>query len=131
MDKEALDSVLEGKVPAEWRRSDTRQSTAHVIVLDMQWFDLRDGPHEDEDLGAEVGWTKVLALKVYPSGIRFFRVDCGRKLFIVSLPRFLVCPKFATFSSCIGHSHITSINFNVSYLQKRPRCPWACTLDCS
>jgi hypothetical protein len=66
VDKEALDSVLEGKPPAEWRGSDSRQSMAHVIVLDMQWFDLRDGPHEEEDLGSEVGWTKVLPAKVYP-----------------------------------------------------------------
>jgi hypothetical protein len=38
---------------------------AHVIVLNMQWFDLRDAPHQ-EDLGSEVGWMKVLAAKVYP-----------------------------------------------------------------
>jgi hypothetical protein len=38
-----------------------------VIVLHVQWFDLRDAPHEDEDLGAEILWTKGLVPRIYPS----------------------------------------------------------------
>ncbi|RHZ57399.1 uncharacterized protein CDV56_105740 [Aspergillus thermomutatus] len=86
VDREALDSVLEGTAPSEWRAADFRASTAHVIVLNMNWFDqmeekrLRreerrrlhgDGHGEAEDEGDDgldktVGWKKVLVVKVYP-----------------------------------------------------------------
>jgi hypothetical protein len=44
VDKESLDSILEAPGPTEWRASHTDDSTAHVTVLDMQWFDLREAP---------------------------------------------------------------------------------------
>jgi hypothetical protein len=68
VDKESLDSVLDAPNPTEWRFVHTRDSTAHIIVLDMQWFDQRESPEEDEYLPKddEVGWTKVLTVKVHP-----------------------------------------------------------------
>lgn len=67
VDKESLNSVLEAPGPTEWRSVHTHESTAHVTVLDMQWFDLREAPEEDEYLPEdEVGWTNVLAVKVHP-----------------------------------------------------------------
>ncbi|GFF24613.1 hypothetical protein IFM58399_00728 [Aspergillus lentulus] len=85
VDREALESVLRGPAPSEWRAADYRTSTACVIVLNMSWFDqmeerrLRredrgrrsgDVPNEeaDEDDGLDeiVGWKKVLVVKVHP-----------------------------------------------------------------
>lgn len=86
VDQEALESVLRGTAPSEWRAADYRTSTAHVIVLNMSWFDqmeerrLRreerarragDGhdnqeDEEDDGLDESVGWKKVLVAKVYP-----------------------------------------------------------------
>ncbi|OQD75053.1 hypothetical protein PENDEC_c008G01220 [Penicillium decumbens] len=64
VDKDSLDSVLEAPGPTEWRSVHTSESTAHVTVLDMQWFDLREASEEDEYLPEdEVGWTNVLAVK--------------------------------------------------------------------
>jgi hypothetical protein len=35
-------------------------------VLDIQWFDIREAPEEDEYLPEdEVGWANVLAVKVH------------------------------------------------------------------
>jgi hypothetical protein len=80
VDQEALESVLGGTAPSEWRGDDYRASTAHVIVLNMSWFDQmeerrlrreerggsRDEDDEEDGLDEIVGWKKVLVAKVYP-----------------------------------------------------------------
>lgn len=74
VDKEALDSVVEGSAPTEWRFKDYQNPRSHVIVLDMNWFDdaektgrfsQADAIAEPDDDG-EYGWTKVLVIQAYP-----------------------------------------------------------------
>lgn len=64
VDKEALDSVLEGPEPDAWTPVDRRKSMAYVNVLNMQWFDLQG--EAGSGIGSEVGWTRVSAFKLYP-----------------------------------------------------------------
>lgn len=81
VDKEALDSVLEGTVPSAWRSADYRTSNAYLILLDMQWFDAQErericletpnaeGSNDDDNEESddkEVGWTKVSVVNIIP-----------------------------------------------------------------
>ncbi|KAF4163925.1 hypothetical protein CNMCM6936_000149 [Aspergillus lentulus] len=86
VDREALESVLRGPAPSEWRAADYRTSTAYVIVLNMSWFDQmeerrvrreergrrsgdghdKEEDEEDDELDEIVGWRKVLVVKVHP-----------------------------------------------------------------
>ncbi|KAL4906224.1 hypothetical protein BDW74DRAFT_177244 [Aspergillus multicolor] len=80
VDQEALDSVLDGTAPSNWKFADCKTSSAHVIVLDMNWFNEeqhRGRDFAEPDDGAEYGWAKVLVAKAYPYLTRCLAVGSG------------------------------------------------------
>lgn len=76
VDKESLDSVLEEVHPTEWGLDQLNNSQAHVIIIDMSWFDeddlIKRQKREDPDMDTtwhgqdDVGWRKVTVPDIYP-----------------------------------------------------------------
>ena len=106
VDKESLYSVLRAPGPTEWRSVHTRESTAHVTVLDMQWYDLREAPKEDEyQPEDEIGWTNILAVKVHPRLDSMLQSGLWPQVVYCTPPE-ISRPKLAAFSGyCLGQLH--------------------------